>query len=222
MAANLERLAREFYRAGYPEMALGANALCRLARKLHAPEYLPLGIERFSEGQREALRKQGLTFFYEFKGKSIGTLRDIEGCRFGTTWHKAFPYLEALPSMRSEVAINPNKLFLPNSNNKGLDQEEEMVKEYSWELERKVQGVRAIIGQVSDYAELAIAYQKSTGGSLFGKKADFVFARTKTPTRDSNVADIRDYGEGYGLSIDDSNRHWGHSNMFAVPLVVPV
>lgn len=38
MAANLERLAQEFKQAGHPEVADGASALARLARKLKAPE----------------------------------------------------------------------------------------------------------------------------------------------------------------------------------------
>src|SRR3989344_2018509 len=38
MAADLERLAREFREAGHSEITDGINDLVRLARKLHAPE----------------------------------------------------------------------------------------------------------------------------------------------------------------------------------------
>ncbi len=83
-------------------------------------------------------------------------------------------------------------------------------------------GVEAIIGEASDYAELAFAHLDATDGKgyLFGEKYGYNYARTKTPVG-SGVAHVGDFGDVRGLGVG----HWHPDNrlgrVFAVPLVVP-
>jgi hypothetical protein len=196
------------------------------------PENL-IEIERFSMEQKGALQKEGY-FIYDLTGQSIKTLRD-SGHRFWSMWHNSLPDFEAISSMRSEVAINPNSLFLPESNNKNLDQQREMVKKYSAELGKKIQGVRTIIGDAPDYAELVFKHLEITKNNLFRKKfasCDYLRARTKTFTDDSLAAIVSCFPTGtnplglfglgpFGLGIGDWYADSGLENIYVIPLVVP-
>ena len=144
-----------------------------------------------------------------------------------STWHEDHPDFEAFSSRRSEVAIprDPKKLFLPNSNNKTLVQQEAMVVEFSQELGRKVTGVQTVIGEAPDYVELAFAHLDKTRDEgkkdyLFGENYNYNYARTKTPTVDSLVADVG-FCAG-GLDVGSCHREYGHDDVFAAPLVVPI
>jgi hypothetical protein len=179
-----------------------------------------LEIKRFSKEQKEALEKQGFVI-YGLTGQSIKTLRD-SGHKFWSTWHKELPDFEALGSMHSEVAINPNKPFLPKSNNKTLAQQEDMIGKFSEELGKKVLGVKAIIGQAPDYVELAFAHLDSTKEYLFGAKNNYDYARTKTPTSSSDVAGVGSFYAVGGLAVCSWIRDRSFDIVHAAPLVVPV
>src|SRR5437016_4858286 len=88
-------------------------------------EVQPVEIKRFSKEAREALERQGFSI-YELTGKSIKTHREA-GRLKGSTWGKNRNF-EVLESRRSEVAVNPNAFFLPESNYKTLWEQEELVK----------------------------------------------------------------------------------------------
>jgi len=157
----------------------------------------------------------------ELSGQSIRTLREA-GKPFWSTWHKDHSDFEQLTSRRSEVAINPNQLFLPNSNNKTLAQQEKMVGDFSKKLSKKVQGVEAIVGEASDYVELTFTYLGATGVRLFGKDYDYRYTRTKTPTVGSYVARVGSFDADDGLHVHDWRHDGGHSSVWVSPLVVPV
>ena len=177
-------------------------------------------VKRFSQEQKEALEKQGFVI-YGLTGQSIKTLRD-SGHKFWSDWHKDYPDFEALGSMQSEVAINPNKPFLPKSNKKTLSQQEEMVNKFSEELGKEVKGVKAIIGQVPDYVELVFQYLDKTKDYLFGAKDNYDYARTKTPTSGSSVALVGNSSAADGLRVDSWDSGNSSDVVHAAPLVVPV
>ncbi len=180
----------------------------------------PVKIKRFSNEQREALDRQGFVI-YGLTGQSIQTLK-VSGRRFFSTGDKNLPGFEAQGSMHSEVAINPNQPFLPKSDNKTLVKQEEMVEEFSQELGKKIQGVRAVIGQAPDYIELAFAHFDETKQYLFGAKDNYGYATTETPTSNSDVASVGEFRAFYGLCVDHLSRSRGNGKVFAAPLVVPV
>jgi len=184
---------------------------------LPTSETLP-SIKKFSPETKEALEKLGY-LIYSLTGKSIKNLKE-EGMEFRRIWRRDYPDFEALTSIRSEVAINPDELFLPKSNYKTLKRQEEMVDEFSEELTKKIQGVKAVIGQAPDYLELAFQHLDKTKDYLFGEKYHYDSARTKTPTRGSYIASIG--GSGYGWRGNSWSAGLGHFGVYAAPLVVPV
>ena len=219
--AEAEHIPRKGTDISLPSVAAPAsNAAVAVEKPVAQTPEAPIEIKRFSQEQKEALEKQGFVI-YGLTGQSIKTLRDA-GRKFWSTWHKDFPDFEALGSMHSEVAINPSNLFLPRSNNKTLAQQEEMVSEFSEELVKKVQGVKAIIGQASDYEELAFRHLDATKEYLFGAKDKYNSARTKTPTGGSHVAYVGNFSAGHGLDVRDWHAVDGRGNVHAAPLVVPV
>lgn len=180
-------------------------------------------IKSFSPEQRKALEKQGFVI-YALTGQSIETLRN-SGRKIRPTWHRAAKCadFETLSSMRGEVAINPSKPFLPRSDRKTLAQQEKMVEKFSQKLEKKVTGVRAIIGQAPDYAELAFAHFDSTQKYLFGQRENYDYTRTKTSTGISRVAGIGNFIDlNVGLNLIEWYTDDGLAIMYAAPLVVPV
>ena len=93
---------------------------------------------------------------------------------------------------------------------------------FSDNLQRKVPGVKAIIGQSPDYAELAFQHLDATGDYLFGKQYDFNYAITKTPTTGSKVAYVGWFSSKYGLTVSEWSRDGYRGSVYAVPLVVPL
>lgn len=179
----------------------------------------PTEVRRFSEEARKALEGQGY-IVYELFGKSIAQLRS-EGNPFSSTWHNDYPNFEAIAAGATEAALNPKNLFLKKSNRKTPFEHEEMVAYFSQKLAKKIPGVRAIIGEASQYAELAFSHYKATGVRLFGEKYNYDYVRTKTPGVGSDVAYVGRFGNG-GLGVVS---RWyasvGHGYLWAAPLVVP-
>lgn len=210
-----------------PKTIAQAEALASVLKavKLDGFQDVPLpqaetlvAVQRFSQEARETLEKQEYVI-YELTGQSIKSLREA-GRPFWSTWHKDYPDFEQLASRRSEVAINPNELFLPDSNNKTLAQQEKIVRDFSKKLTRKVKGVEGIVGEAPDYVESVFAHLDATGVRLFGKDYDFRYTRTKTPTVGSDVASVGDFAADDGLNVNNWNRDNGNSNVWVSPLVV--
>ncbi len=184
-------------------------------------ETVPVEVRRFSDEAREALTKEGYVI-YALSGQSIRSLRE-QGRKFWSTWHKDGQYeeFETKGSMHSEVAISPDALFIPDSNDKTLKQQENAIAKFSKELTKKIKGVEAVMGEAPDYVELAFAHLDATGDRLFGEKYDYNYARTKTPTVGSRVAGVGYFLAADGLLVGDWDRALGARRVFASPLVVP-
>lgn len=225
MAAELIKLAGQFREKGFETLAASLDAQAQIARQLGVPESFsteqPVGIRKFSDKTKDVLKKEGY-LVYQLTGQSIKSLREA-GKPFWSTWHRDYPDFENLTSRLSEVAINPDpkKFFLPKSNNKTLTEQERMIEDYSKQLAKKVVGVKAILGEAPDYAELAFAHLDAIGEYLFGKKYNYDYTRTKTITTSPSVAGIGDFDAGSGLSVDYWNGDDSNSSLWAVPLVVP-
>lgn len=174
--------------------------------------------KRFSPEQHATLEKLGYRI-YTLTGQSIKSLREA-GKPFWSTWHKYYPDFETLPSRHSEVAINPNQFLLPDSNWKTLPEQEAIVAEFSHRLNQNVKEVEAIIGEASDYVELAFVHLDATGEYLFGKKYSFDYARTKTHVGDLGVALVGGLGPDGGLGVRSWRRVHGDGGVWVAPLVV--
>lgn len=184
-----------------------------------ASSELLVEVKRFSPEARQALEKKGY-LIYQLTGQSIKSLREA-GKSFCSTWHKDYPDFETLPSRHSEVAINPNQLFLPGSNWKTLPEQEVAVAGFSHRLNQNVKEAEAIIGEAPDYVELAFVHLNATGEYLFGKKYNFDYARTKTRASGSNVALVGYFDSDNGLVVRNWVHGYGHGFVWAAPLIVP-
>ena len=174
-------------------------------------------IQRFTSEARRALEEKGY-IIYDLTGQSIKTLRNA-GKPFYSTWHKDYPNLEAIQSRLSEVAIDPKNLYLSDSNNKTLREQEVIVRKFSKGL--KIDGVEVIIGEMPDYVELVFKHFDTTGDRLFGQTYNYGYARTVTPTSGSSVASVGGFNAGCGLRVCGWVRDCGFGGLWAAPLVVP-
>ncbi|MCX6792326.1 MAG: hypothetical protein NT149_04815, partial [Candidatus Gottesmanbacteria bacterium] len=180
---------------------------------------IPLGESAFTPEQSKALERKGY-IIYPLTGQSIASLRDA-GHPFWSTWHKGESF-ETLSSLRTEVAINPNRLFLPKSNGKTLDEQLSMVVDFGKEIGGEVTGTTAILGGVSDYAEVAFGHLDRKGQRLFDKNFNYDYARTITPTGEFSVAIVGCFNDDHGLRVGDLPQGGsGDGHVWAVPLVVP-
>jgi hypothetical protein len=168
----------------------------------------------FSEEASKKLQKRG-NLIFELRGHCLKTLRE-DGHEF-SRWHKNKPEIEEEPSLISEVSINPQMLFLPDSDRKTMDQQDEMLRAYSEELSRDIPGVKAVWGQVSDFAELATLHT-----DMFGVEHNFASVRTATKAEEKPyVLKIGHKDPLRGLQIQLSNPSERCNDIYAPVLIVP-
>lgn len=181
------------------------------------------GIKSFSKEEEKALKTEGKAI-YTLTGETIQDQKDA-GRKFWYITPSEGGKLLVLHSRLSQVAFDPrpNKFFLPKSNNHTLDEQLEMITEYSYRLQKRlgIQTIEAIMGEAPDYTQLAFTHLDATGERLFGEKYDLYFARTKTSTVGSDVADVGGFSADHGLRVDRWHRGSGDDDGFASPLVVP-
>lgn len=178
-----------------------------------------LKAKRFSREQREGLERQGYRIFLILTGESIG---DIGAERNVMNKGSEDP-LDTLSSICSEVAVDPDNLFLPDSNYKTLVQQEKMVEKFSQGLGEKIPGVKAVIGQLPDYVELIYRHLDATkDDDLFKMVYARKFIITKTPMGDgSRIAVVGHLDPQHDLPIF-SAPNTGDEFSCVFPLVVPV
>jgi hypothetical protein len=178
---------------------------------------LPAEILRFTQEAREALERKGYVI-YGLKGESIQSLKEA-GRPICQTWENrvppnlskvykhrlSYPEFDEMPSMRSEVGINPTELYLSTNKREALKEQEARVKEFSRKLSRIIPGTAAIIGQAPDYIELGFQHLDATGQLLFGEDFNDTFATTKTSVgtydNDEYVAVVGNYGGPKTLAV---------------------
>jgi len=171
--------------------------------------------QRFSERARESLENQGM-MIYELSGQSISTLRDM-GYPFFSTWHQGNEELEKMNSISSEVAINPDLLFFPGSNDKTFD---EQVDQVINSLSATPDSI-TVLGQAPDYLELAFLHFKATGERLFGEKYDYLYTVTSTVI-DGQRINVGHFHEREGIVVNNlmSDRDYSEK-VFAAPILIP-
>ncbi len=175
----------------------------------------------FTPETRQKLEEMGY-HIYELRGQSIKDLQDA-GKPFYSSWMEDYSHFDTQSSMVSEVAVNPDELFLAGSHGQTFAEQKRMVAEFSQELqEQGIGGVKAIIGEVADYVALAFAHLDATGAPLFGENDNYDYASTKTPMYEGSscVAGVGCFDADRGLAID---RFLMRDVLaWATPLIVPI
>lgn len=192
---------------------------------LPTSETLP-PIKTFLPETEEALKKEG-DLIFSLTGKSIGDLIK-EGMKFRLAWpEECSDDFEAMRSICSQVAFNPKQLFLPDSNNKTFVQQEKLVKCFLREKSKKIKGIKAIIGELPDFGELALNYLKyleqikQTDKRLFGEEYNYDYASTKTLMGKFLMASVGNADTDDSLDIFRWDRRKGHAYVWTFPLIVP-
>lgn len=204
--------------------------MSEIGESIRASEKLS-SIKEFSAEAKETLEKEGY-LIYSLTGKSIKDLKN-EGMEFDEYLNihsGGFPVFENSKSMQSEIAIKSKELFLRHATGKNFDQQKAVVENFSQKISHKIKGVKAVIGEVSDYAELSFTYLNKTGKNLFdavGKEYDYgCYTRTKTLTPEGIVGTVAIFGRTdpdsnlsiYNGGIDNLTRG---RNVSIAPLIVP-
>lgn len=176
--------------------------------------------KQFTPEARQKLEKDDY-LIYSLTGQSIRSLREAER-QFRSTWHQDYPDFEELTSRQSEVAVNPNKLFLVDSNNKTLEQQIKLIDKFSKQLRGRgrIANVEVVLGEAADYCELVFLHLDITGERLFGEKYQYNYTRTKTCVS-SAIAYVGGFRSGDGLDVGHWDPDCGDGSGWAAPLVVP-
>lgn len=104
---------------------------------------------------------------YTLYGRSIGDFVSkglkLEGI--------AEPQLLKLTSIKSQVAIDPKNIFIPNSGNKTKEQQAKLASSYASDLISRIKAQFAVdFGSVADWTELSYEHYRTTGQWLFDRK----------------------------------------------------
>ncbi|MDO8619449.1 MAG: hypothetical protein Q7R49_05940 [Candidatus Daviesbacteria bacterium] len=182
-------------------------------------ENSPLVMANFTDEARQALEKEGY-IIHELTGLSVKDFEEAHRRAFGS-WGNIYDDPRNLTSRISQVAINPENLFYPNSNQQDLETHKRMVSIFSYRLSRAIPGVRAILGEALDYADLAFVHLDKKGETLFGKKYGYRYTRTATMIERNNGACVGSFGYGFGLGIEYLKPFERDSFVGVAPLVVP-
>lgn len=197
---------------------------------MNSPETrMPLGIDTrstaevkiFSPKSKEALVGKGYVI-YLLRKQSIVMMRTAGRRFYASLIGGDLPKdVLNLVSMQSEVAINPNRLFLPNTNFKIQEEQEEMLGRFSQELQRQIPGVCAILGEAPDYLDIVFQHLDITGEKLFGERQDFHYTRTKTRTVGRHGIIVGHHSEE-GINITDWFSTSPGERLWAAPLIKPL
>ena len=166
---------------------------------------------RFSSEQTEELKKRGFIIF-ELTGQSITSIKASRNF-FSSYWHNGKD-IEHVTSKNSEVAINPERLYLPYSGNLTLPDQLLLTDRYSKNVSQEIPGVVAVIGSMADYLELECLYRDNT---LYAARDDRISTTTLTEAG-RNVF----VGESFDGGLVASYRFGlAYTDIKVVPLIVP-
>lgn len=176
----------------------------------------------FTVQEKRALIKDGHVIYPFVRQTLEGQIAEGKPFRHVADAGDAF---KTTPSMFGEVAFlpDPNRFFIPGSNNATFEQQKEMIERYGDELRVKLDlpgHVRAVMGEAPDYAQLAFIHLKETNTHLFGEDYGYNYARTVTPTFGLYVAEVGRFSVTDGLRVGQGDREYGSGRVFASPLVI--
>lgn len=225
----LKWLEGELRRAGNPQDN-GFADVVKIMRENHGDFPLPseikespIQVDRFSEEALEALEFNGYRV-YELTGQSVASLRK-RGKKFHTTQlFEQSPSLITLTSRNSEIAIKPSRLFLPKSA-RFFEDQVRMVDKYSKEVSKKMPGVKAVIGELPDYIELAYAHLDLTGNHNINTEKPDVLVRTNTNISSSIASETAcmsfEIDKIRGIYITERSRFERGGFTQVAPLLIP-
>ena len=171
----------------------------------------------------DMLLLKGLFYkIYDVKHKSLAQMLAEDG-HSGKEQHfgAVNPYKSLKDSMAiaTQVAINPNQLYIPDSNLLTLDERVALIKKINFSLiEEGIEGFKAIMPDVSTLSQLDLMYQEETGKKLIVG----LYACATTETVGSQVSSVGRIKRNGKLAVISCSRDRDNRNVFVVPVFVPV
>ena len=171
--------------------------------------------EPTAEERQEIEKRDGV--FLPVEAKSLETVYSENS--------EYFRYVNPSESLRSytppqafEVAIFPNKLKIPRSNNKSQENQLRLTEDYSKEqIEPEFPEAKAIMLPATGLVQIDIGYQKRNNGKVL--IPDF-WVRALDTTVDSYVARVGRFHPDYGLGVHYWDAGHGDPHVWALPAVV--
>ena len=196
---------------------------------IQAARILETKIKTFAKEDLAFLKKKNKLVYFIRKEQTINS-QLLAGRPF---WYIINENLST-PSRGGDTAFNPNpyKFILPKSTLATFPEQQEMVQEYSYKLQKEYGSnrIKAIIGNVVDYTSLVFQHLDTTKAKgkteyLFGedKKDTGVFFYTSTTNLASNSRTIDVGGfttTPHGLSVGYWNAHNIKGSVGVAPLIV--
>lgn len=174
----------------------------------------------FSDDDRRALKREG-KIVLPLSPLSVRDIREL-ALRFGIMWTVGDPEFEAARAISSEVAIDPNQLYLHDSNNSPMEEQLEMIAEYSDDLSSRIPDVEAVLGGSSaDQIALMINYHLATGSQLHGREYGHGYTRTATEAGEGQHMAIGSFDTGHGLRMWKVADSEANPKIWASPLIIP-
>jgi hypothetical protein len=180
----------------------------------------------FSKGARKDLERNHAVVFDPLE-TSLAKLKSARKPFWYITCQDNEGFMNLL-SRPSQVAIfpEPEKFYIPESNNLSLKEQEDLVKVDQAEVLKAkmgIDGVEEVIDNVATNAGLVFAHFDKTGGKvrLHGKDYGYRYTRTNTLTVGSGVAAVGSFRGGSGLFVSGWDADDGHSYVWVSRLVVP-
>ncbi|MEK7106052.1 MAG: hypothetical protein AAB895_01685 [Patescibacteria group bacterium] len=201
-------------------MAAGAKAEISTAEVVSAGEAIsPFILPPFSPDIRVRLTEYSMHRILSLKDDSIQDHMD-RGVQFGHVIELGDDRLLQLKGLPGEVAIstNPDELFLPNSNNKTLEEQLRIVEEQTRKVQAMLESdsIEAFLLDAPTLVNLASRHQEVTERPLVSKFHSNCIARTSTEMREGRAIDISGFQAKDGLMISDWPVGSGHSNIHVV------
>lgn len=166
---------------------------------------------------------------YDLRGR---TLRDFitEGrlTTAATYSFKDHPALLDMPSIRTQVAFDPNNLFLTNLMPHGMGQLTSALGEYNQVLSRQIPDVVAVMGGVQTWIDLLFQDLDDTGKPLLRDSifpTYYIVTSTPFPTLENYTVAISAISDRHGPRFHCFNNSWGFGGSedygSAAPLIMP-
>lgn len=171
--------------------------------------------QRFSEETRKSLLEKGYKIF-ALKGD---TLSEEEMNRFVNPFliNNDASLIAQDHTQNSEVALAPFRI-LEESKDGTFDEQNDLVKKYSLQVEEQFPGATVIMGEIADYVALEAQYQKENPGKTLFKDG---FVRSRTFIQRLGK-DEKNFFLAEGDVVSYCDPRFKFEGMYVVPLIVPV
>lgn len=173
----------------------------------------------------ESLKEKGIDAFYNLTGFPVRNLASNHIIKNKFWSIDSLKYDIPAPSI--QIAINPHQPFIPESNKKNFQGQEELIKSYPSYL--GVKGVEGFMPEAQHTVDVLIQHWFATGEHLLGEEHGNIFTSTNTPTNppkdppeENNLrATVGCFSKYLGLRIGSRHSKEIDTNVYALAIFIP-